>query len=189
MRLEGEQLGRRDRDEAARDSRAARELPRADGRCVCHAVVGVEGIERRVRQHEARRQLAQEVGQPLHRRRVQHQRIVPEVEAAEARAQRVGGLLSLAVADLLDALLGLPLFLPELARLPTLPVGKGDHLDVCARLGRQRDGAGGTPDEVGRVGADDDDRVAHWPTCGWTLTRDIRADRRGGGPPAGSQAP
>ncbi len=168
-----------EKDEAARDSGAARELPGANGRVVRHAVVGVERIERRVRQHEARCQLAQEVGQLLDRRSVHHQGIVPEVEAAEARAQRVGGRLGLAVADLLDALLGLPLLLPELARLATLPVGKGDHVDVCARLCSERNGAGGTPDEVGRVGADDDHGLAHarYPygsSCTWVDARPVQ---------------
>jgi hypothetical protein len=48
MRLEGQELGRRDRFEAARHARAARELSGADGRVVRDAVVWVERVERGV---------------------------------------------------------------------------------------------------------------------------------------------
>ena len=53
VRLEDQELGRPDRLERARHARAARELARLHRRVVRDAVVGVERIERGVREHRA----------------------------------------------------------------------------------------------------------------------------------------
>ena len=121
------------------------------------AVVGVERVARRVREDQLRLELADQVGQPVDGGGVHHERVVAEVEAAEVRAERGRGRLRLAVADLLDALLGLTGLLPELARLAALAVGERDDVRRAAALDDRRDRAGGAPDEVGGVRADDEE--------------------------------
>ena len=156
MRLEEQQLGRRDRLERARDAGAARELARLHGRVVRDPVVGVERVERGVREDQLRLELADQVGQPLDGGGVHDERVVAEVEAAEVGAERGRGRLRLPVADLLDALLGLTRLLPQLARLAALAVGERDDVRRAAALDDRRDRAGGAPDEVGGVRADDE---------------------------------
>src|SRR5262249_43636099 len=90
---------------------------------------------------------------------VDSQRIVAPVECVERGPEDARSLLRLTVADLLHALLGLSLFLPELARLAALAVREPDHVRVVAA----RDRTGGTPDEVRRVRADDQQPLRHWP--------------------------
>ena len=110
-----------------------------------------------------RLELADQIGQPLDRGGVHDERVVAEVEAAEVRAERGGGRHRLAVADLLDALLGLAGLLPELARLAALAVGERDDVRRPAALDHRRDRARGAPDEVGGVRADDEQRLRHRP--------------------------
>ena len=59
------------------------------------------------------------------------ERVVPEVEALELGAERGRGALGLSMADLLHALDGLPVLLPELAGLAALPVGEREHVRSC----------------------------------------------------------
>ena len=125
-------------------------------RLVGDRVIGVEGILRGVREDDVRLDLADQVGEPVDCGRVQHERIVAEIEGAEAGTERGGGGLGLRVTDLLDPLLGLPGLLPELARLAALAVRERDDLRRPARCGDGRDRAGRTPDEVGGMGADDE---------------------------------
>ena len=161
MRLEEQQLGRRDRLERARDAGAARELARLDGRLVGDAVVGVERVLRGVREDDLRLELADQVGEPLDRGGVHHERIVAEIEGAEAGPERGCRGLRLRVADLLDALLGLPGLLPELARLAALAVRERDDVRRPPVRDDRRDRTGGAPDEVGGVRADDEEAPRH----------------------------
>ena len=124
---------------------------------------GLNGSQRGVREDQLRLELADQIGQPLDRGGVHDERVVAEIEAAEVRAERGSGRLGLAVADLLDALLRLAGLLPELARLSALAVGEGDDVRRPAALDDRRDRAGGAPDEVGGVRADDEERLRHRP--------------------------
>ena len=87
MRLEDQQLRRRDRLERARHAGAARQLPRLHRRVVRDAVVGVERVERGVREDQLRLELADQIGQLLDGGGVHDERVVAEVEAAEVRAR------------------------------------------------------------------------------------------------------
>jgi hypothetical protein len=126
-------------------------------------VVGVERIAARVGDEHVGSELADDVGDLHERVGVDLQRVVAEIQAAEARAERGRGGLGLGVADLLDVLDRLALLLPQLARLAALAVGQRDHLGGAAVRDSDRDRAPGTPDEVGRVGADDLDSPRHRP--------------------------
>ena len=120
-------------------------------------MVGVERVACRVGEDQLRLELADQIGQPLDGGGIHDERVVAEIEAAEVRAQSGRGRLRLRVADLLHPLLGLPRVLPQLARLPALAVGEGDHVCRAAALDDRRDRARGAPDEVGGVRADDEE--------------------------------
>ena len=81
-------------------------------------------------ENDLRLELADQVGEPVDRGGVHHERVVAEVEGAEVGAERGGRRLCLAVTDLLHALLGLPGLLPELARLAALAVRERDYVAV-----------------------------------------------------------
>ena len=120
-------------------------------------MVGVERIPGGVREDVfCRLELTDQIGEPLDRGRVQHEWIVAEVECAKAGPERGCGSLRLTMADLLDPLLGLPVLLPELARLAALAVRESDDLRCSPGSDERCDRTGGTPDEVGRVRADDE---------------------------------
>ena len=87
VRLEEQQLRRRDRLERARDSRAARERARLHRRLIGDAVVGVERVARSVAEDQLRLELADQAGQPLDGGGIHDERVVAEVEAAEVRAE------------------------------------------------------------------------------------------------------
>ena len=163
VRLEDQQLGRRDRLERARDAGAARQLARLHRRIVRDAVVGVERIERCVREDQLRLELADQLGELLDGGGIHDERIVAEVEAEEIGAQGGGRRQRLALADRLDALLGLLGLLPQLARLPALAVGERDDVRRAAVLDDARDRARRPPDEVGGVRADDEHALSHRP--------------------------
>ena len=104
-----------------------------------------------------RLELADQVGQPLDGGRVHARAGSRRGRGAEVGAERGCGGLRLAVTDLLDALLGLPVLLPELARLAALAVRERDDVRRAAALDDRRDRAGGAPDEVGGMRADDEE--------------------------------
>ena len=158
MRLEEEQLGRLDRLERARDTRAGGERARPLDGVERDRVVGVERVAVGVRDEHVRRGLADPVGDRDERVLVDLERVVAEIEALEGRAERGRRPLRLAVADLLHALDRLPRLLPELARLALLAVREREHVRRAAGRGRDRDRAAGAPDEVGAVRADHEQR-------------------------------
>ncbi len=163
---------------------AARAVDRGEG----DRVIGVERVAVGVRDEHVGRELADRVGDPVERFGVDLQRVVAEVEAAEARAERPPPAASASlVADLLDVLDRLVLLLPQLAGLAALAVGQRDHLGRATRLDGLRDGAAGAPDEVGRMRADDldaaqSDRPASAcsspPSCGPPPRRSRASSRR-----------
>ena len=160
MWLEQEQRRRLDRLEGARHPGAGREPARpVDGR-VGHRVVGVERVGVRVRDEHVGRKLADGIGHSHQSVVVHLERIVAKVEAAEARAQGLRGVLGLAVADLLDVLDRLALLLPQLSRLASLAVGESDHLGHSPLLHCHGHRAASAPHEVGGVGADHLDALA-----------------------------
>jgi hypothetical protein len=154
VRLEQEQLRRRDRVERARDAGAGGEAARAVDGGVGDRMVGVERVGVGVRDQHVGREGADRVGDREQRVSVDLQRVVAEVQAAERGAEMAGRSLRLLVTDLLDVLDRLALLLPQLAGLAALAVGQRDHLRLAAGRDRLRDRAARTPDEVGGVRAD-----------------------------------
>ncbi len=110
-----------------------------------------------------RLELADQIGEPLDRGRVHHERVVTEIEAAKAGTERSCSSLGFCVTDLLHPRLGLPVLLPQLARLAALTVRERDDLRRPAPGDDGRDRARGTPDEVGGMGADDEESSRHRP--------------------------
>ena len=100
-------------------------------------MVGVEGVGVGVRDEDVGRELADRFGDRQQRVAVDRQRVVAEVEAAEARAERRGRL-RLGVAHALDVLDRLALLLPQLAGLAALAVAQRDHLAHRRRSWRPR---------------------------------------------------
>ena len=127
MRLEEEELRRLDGLERARDARAGGEraslLDGEEG----GRVVRVERVAIGVRDQHVGCERADAVGDRDERVPVDLERIVAEIEALELGAERGRRPLRLAVPDLLHALDGLSLLLPELAGLAALAVGEREH--------------------------------------------------------------
>ena len=87
--------------------------------------------------------------------------VVPEIEALELGAERGRRPLRLSMADLLHALDGLSLLLPELAGLTALAVGEREDARRVPIRCRDRDRAARAPDEVGGVSADHEELSCH----------------------------
>ena len=116
---------------------------------------------------QLRLERSNQVRQPFDGGRVHDERVVTEVEAPEVRAEGRCGGLRLAVTDLLHTLLGLPVLLPQLARLAPLAVGECDHVRRATTLDDRGDRAGSAPDEVGGMRAHDENGPRHRraPSC------------------------
>ena len=106
---------------------------------------------------DLRLELADQVGEPFDGAGVHHERVVASIEGAEVGAERGGRGLRLTVTDLLDARLGLPGLLPELPRLAALAVRQRHDVRGASGLDDRGDRPGGPPDEVGGMGADDEE--------------------------------
>src|SRR5690606_516676 len=128
---------------------------------VSDRVVGVERVHEGVREHDVGRLVAEDLYQAFHGGVVDLERVVAEVEAEEPRPYGRRGLLRLLVPDALDVLHRLPRLLPELARLAAFAVRERDDEGLAAVRRRDRDRAGGAPDEVGRVRAHDEELAGH----------------------------
>ena len=161
MRLEEQELWRLDGLERARNARArsqrASPLDGEEGSCV----VRVERIAIGVRDQHIGCELANSVGDRDERVPVDLERIVAKIEALELCAKRFCRSLRLAVPDLLHALDGLSLLLPELAGLAAFAVREREHACCSAIRGRDRDRAARPPDEVRRVRADHEELSRH----------------------------
>ena len=161
MRLEEEQLRRLDGLERARDARAGGERTGLLDGEERGRVVRVEGVAVRVREDDVGSERADPVGDRDERVAVDLEGIVPEIEALELGAERGRRPLRLPVADLLHALDGLSLLLPELAGLAPLAVGQREHARGAAVRRRDGDRAARAPDEVGGVSADHEELARH----------------------------
>ena len=161
VRLEEEELRRLDGRERARNARARSQraslLDGEEGSCV----VRVERVAIGVRDQHVGCELANSVGDRDERVPVDLERIVAEIQALELCAERGRRSLRLAVPDLLHALDGLSLLLPELAGLAALAIGEREHACRSASRGRDRDRAARAPDEVRRVRADHEELSRH----------------------------
>src|SRR4051794_27032972 len=132
MGLEEEERRRLDRRKGAAHTRARRQSPRAVHRRMRDGVVRVERVRVRVRDQHIGRELADDLGdleQPL---ADDLERIVTEVETAEAGTQVRRRALGLTMANALDVAERLALLLPQLARLAPLAVGERDDLRLAA---------------------------------------------------------
>ena len=152
--LEQEEGRRGDGLERAGHAGAGGEAARPVDRGVGDRVVGVERIGIGVGDQHVGRELADLVRDQLEAVAVDVQRVVAEVEALEAGAERGGGSFGLAVPDPLDVLDRLPLLLPQLAGLAAFPVGEGDDSRFATVLRGHGARPAGPPHEVGRVRPD-----------------------------------
>ena len=122
-------------------------------------MIDVVGIFQRMRQHEARIKLAKHIGQPLHMRVCQSQRIIAGIEELDLGAQRGGRPLRLVLAPGLDLLQRHALLLPGKLGFAALTERQAHDLDAIAALGVQRDRATGAPDEIAGMGRDHKPRL------------------------------
>ena len=119
-------------------------------------VVGVVGVIFGVAHHESGLDPADDIDQIVLVRAGQFERVVAQIHAHQiVHAQRRGGAFGFLAAGVLDGLQVHALLLPQLGALPALAEGQADNGDRVAQLGVQGDGPTAAPDEVGRVGADD----------------------------------
>ena len=132
------------------DARLQRDLIRGRMIRIVRIVVGV-------RQHDLRPASAVLLDECLDKRVGRTQRIVAGIEEPDLGAEEPGRALRLGAADLLDAFDRHARFLPGALALAALAVRQAEDAHAIAARRVQRDGAAGAPDEVGGVGAEDED--------------------------------
>jgi hypothetical protein len=86
----------------------------------------------------------------------QRQRVIAGVEELDFGAEQGGGALGLIFAAGFNACQRGAGFLPGELALAALAIGQADDLDLVAAPGVQGDSAAGAPDEIARMGGDDE---------------------------------
>jgi hypothetical protein len=109
-----------------------------------------------MRQHEARIEFAVDVDHAVEMRFRQLQRIVAAVEELDLGTEQLGRPLRLVLAAGLDRFQRRALFFPRELAFAALAEGHADDLHAIALFRMQRDGAAGAPDEIARMGGDDE---------------------------------
>ncbi len=119
-------------------------------------VVGVVGVVLGVAHHERGLHPADDVDQIVLVLAAELERVVAQIHAHQiVHAQRLGGVLGLLAAGVLDGLQVHALLLPQLGALSALAEGQAHDGDRVAKLGVQGDGPPQRQTKSGRVGADD----------------------------------
>ncbi|MNY40579.1 hypothetical protein D3C86_1753310 [compost metagenome] len=117
-------------------------------------MVEVVDVLARVAHHQFGTDVAVDVGQTQQRLVGHAQGIVAEVEALQRATEDLGGALRLFMTGGLHAVHRHARLAPHLGRFAALAERQADDAHVVAALRVERDGAAGAPDEVSRVGAD-----------------------------------
>src|SRR5258706_10747209 len=114
-------------------------------------MIDVIWILQRMREHEARVELAINVDQPVHMRLVKAQRIVAGIEELDLGAERRGGALRLVAAAGLDLVERHTRLFPGKLGFAALAERQAHDLDAITLFGVKRDGTAGAPNEISRV--------------------------------------
>ena len=122
-------------------------------------VIGVVGVIKGMTEHKVGLDLAHQVDQLELGVAVQLQRIIAGIHKLNVMgAEGLGGGFGFTTAGRFDLIEGHIPLLPELRRLAAFPIGQADDGHRIALFLMQGDGAAATPDKVGGMGADHQNR-------------------------------
>ena len=119
-------------------------------------MIEIVGVLERVGEHEGRIGLAIDVDHAVEMLLGELERIVAAIEELDLGAEQGGGAFGLVLAAGLHLFQRRARLLPGELAFAALAERQADDLDPVAALGVQRDGAARAPDEIARMGGDDE---------------------------------